>query len=754
MRGLVLVFTLLCSLFLGPVEAILADGIIIPIPDAHVRPLSLRSLAIKYHRVTVDIENQVATTHVDQVFLNETGYDLEGQYIFPVPHGAAISHFAMWVDGSKLEAQILDKDEARSIYEEIVRERRDPALLEYVGRSAFRASIYPIPAHGEKRVEIEYSEVLPLDHDMIRYVYPLNTEKFSSRPLQDVSISVRVSSRRTIGGLYSPSHELQIDRVSDYQADLKYHDANVTPDKDFELLFSVGSDDLGINVISYREADDDGFFLMLVSPPRLASQRQAIPKDVLLVLDTSGSMRGAKLAQAKRAAKYVLENLNREDRFGIVAFSSGAHIYAKQLSDIHHAESALSFIDDLTAGGGTNIDLAFQEALRHARLSRPQVVLFLTDGLATEGETRTDKILARVADLASDSVRLFTFGVGYDVNTILLDTLAEVHHGSSLYVRPGEDIERGVSSLYDRISSPVLSSPTLDLGSIRGWDLYPNPLPDLFAGSQLVLLGRYREAATTELVLSGYVNGRLQTHEYADVRFRTAGGANFIPRLWATRKIGHLLTQISLHGSNRELVDEIVALSVRYGIVTPYTSFLVDEEEDALSSRGREQAAQRMADAQELGSGGARAPSAESGVQAVEKSIAQNALREQAVEPPQHELVRTIGSKAFVRRGEIWTDTIYDPQKFEPVKIAFGGGSYMQLLSTHPEWAPILALGDRVLLVWEGIAYQIEPGITETYSGPAPSRTPGPPHATPTPLAQPTARLPLWKIIGGWFGLD
>ena len=425
---------LFALVFLALVVPVSADGFIIPLPRPE-RPVPFRdSLSIKYHRVTVDIEDQAATTHVDQVFVNEMPYDIEGEYIFPLPEGASISQFAMWVDGKRLEAQVLNRDEAREIYEDIVRQQRDPALLEYIGRNAFRARIYPIPARGEKRVELEYTQVLPQDQGLIEYVYPLNTEKFSARPLEQASVSVRITSRQPLKSIYSPSHEVAVHRVSDLIAEVGYEESNVTPDKDFVLYYSANEDDLGINLLSYKEPGQDGFFLMLLAPRVERGAHDVVAKDVFFVLDTSGSMRGDKLAQAKRAARYVLQNLNSEDRFSIVTFSTGIRLYEDGLKRAAEAERAYPFISELQAGGGTNISRALEEALAQTQRGRPQSIIFLTDGLATEGERDTAKILRKVGNLAADNVSIFAFGVGYDVDTTLLDKVTQNHHGTSVYV--------------------------------------------------------------------------------------------------------------------------------------------------------------------------------------------------------------------------------------------------------------------------------------------------------------------------------
>ena len=740
-----LTIVLACLVFLLVTDPVLADGIIIPIPQPPDGVLPLRSLAIKYHHVTVTIDNQVATTHVDQVFVNDSDVDLEGEYMFPIPEGATISSFAMWVDGEPLEAQVLERDEARRIYEDIVAQQRDPALLEYSDRGAFQARIYPIPAHGEKRVELEYSEVLVRDAGLVRYVYPLNTEKFSTRPLEDVSVTVTITSREALQSVYSPSHAVEVEK-STRTATVSYHDEDVRPDSDFVLYYTVGEDDLGVNLISYKEEGEDGFFLLLLAPQAEVKAEQVAAKDVFFVLDTSGSMRGEKLAQAKAAAEYVLDNLNPDDRFNVISFSSSTQLYARSLRPASEAAKAKRWLDDLTALGGTNILRALEETLDQAGSGRPQVVLFLTDGLATEGDVETVSILDQVRERANQDTRIFSFGVGYEVNTALLDSLGQEHHGTSSYVSPDEDIELAVSSLYDKISNPVLTDLALDFGDVLVEDTYPYPLPDVFAGGQLVLVGRYREGGNTTITLEGTVNGETQRLVYPDVRLREEGGADFIPRLWATRKIGYLLTQIRLYGAEEELVDEIVELSVRYGIVTSYTSFLVDETEDALSTEGRESIAERVYSAAPAAGaavdGRSGAPEATlSGEAAVEKSVDQDALREAEVAAqPETEQVRVVGAKTFVLRDGVWTDTTYDADTLKTELVSFGSARYYELLNAHPTWGRYLALGQAVIVVDGDAAYQIVPG-DETATTPT---------ASPTATPQTEKEQSLWERLHGW----
>jgi Ca-activated chloride channel homolog len=706
------------ALWLTGVVPAWADGLIIPVPPPDIPIHDLAPLAVKYHHVEVSIEDQVAVTKIDQVFVNESSYQLEGTYVFPLPEDASISAFAMYVDGQRLDGEVLDREQARRIYEDIVRKRRDPALLEYVGRSAFRARIFPIAPHSEKRVQLEYTQVLTLDGGLIRYVYPLDTERFSAKPIPDVRIHVDIRSKDAIKSVYSPSHDAAVDRPSDYRAVVGVEESNVKPDKDFALYYTLSGQDVGLNLLTYKPAGEDGFFLLLAAPRVQVDSYAVIAKDVMFVVDTSGSMRGEKLAQVKKALKFVLDNLNKEDRFNIIAFSTGLHPYAESMRPASERKEALQFVDELKAAGGTNIERALTEALSQSQTGRPQIVIFLTDGLPTEGVTDMPTIIEHVNKAARPESRLFAFGVGDDVNATLLDTMAQAHRGATAYVRPGQDIEAEVSGFYDKVSTPLLSDLKLNFGDVRVTDVYPDPLPDLFVGSQLVLAGRYHLGdahGSAGITLSGEVNGQKQTFTYEDVSFRERGGESFIARLWATRRIGYLLSQIRLHGEERELVEEIVDLAVRYGIVTPYTSFLIQEDVDVLSPTARAEVANQAYAAEKA------APAPMAGAAAVARSMDEAGLRKaQTVSGAEHQDLRSVGDRTFVLRQGTWTDTTFDASKMTPQKIGFGSDTYFQFLSARPEWGVYFSLGQHVIVVLDGQAYEITEGDFPPLAPPAP----------------------------------
>lgn len=432
-----------------------------------------------------------------------------------------MTNFTLWIDGEPVKGEILSADEARRTYEEIVREMQDPALLEYADRGAVRARIFPIPTGGERRIQLEYTQALTAEGGLVRYVYPLNTEKFSTQPLDEVRVSVDLRASQPIRAIYSPSHPVAVSPEDDFHATVGYEEYNLRPDTDFVLYYSIGESE-ALHLVSYRDpadsVDQDGFFLLLLAP-RPDTAVQPVPKDVILALDRSGSMEGEKFIQAQKALKYILGNLNPKDHFNVISFSTGLELYARDLRETSEINEAIDWVDRQSAVGSTDINRALLEAAAMADPERPTYLIFLTDGLPTEGVVENGQILNNFTASAPRSLRLFSFGVGYDVDTFLLDSLAQEHHGTSTYVLPGEALDEVLSSFYARVSTPVLMDLQLDFGELSTYDLYPNPLPDLFAGSQIVVVGRYREGGRTNITLTGTVNGQPQTFTFPDQVF-------------------------------------------------------------------------------------------------------------------------------------------------------------------------------------------------------------------------------------------
>lgn len=664
-------------------------------------------LVVRSHRVNVSIDNQIATTEIDQILFNQKDFTAEGVYIFPVPADATVDQFTMTVDGQTVEATVLDADEARAIYEEIVRTMRDPALLEFVGRGAIQASIFPIEPGAESRIQIRYQQALTAEQGLVRYVYPLNTERFSGQPIEQASIRVEIASASPLRAIYSPSHAIATNRVDDRHATVGWEATDLLPRDDFELLYTTSDSGIGVNLVSHFDpVTGEGTFLLLAAPG-IDTDQPVIAKDVVIVLDTSGSMDGEKIEQAKGALRSILEQLNSEDRFTIVEFSTGVRTFNSELLPVEQVPAALSWTNSLQATGGTDINGALQTALSLVDTERQTYILFLTDGLPTEGEVEIPNILENVANAAPEGIRLFSFGVGDDVDTILLDTIAQQNRGASVYVRPGESLDQAVSELYSKISTPVLTDLELTMEGAMIEDLFPTPLPDLYAGSQAVVVGKYRVGGPVTITLSGLVNGQVQSFTYEGQSLASEGGNDGLPRLWATRKIGYLLTQIRLYGENEEWVQAIVDLSVRYGIVTPYTSYLITED-DILTQTGRAQAAADQSEEYDQ-------PVPASGEAAVNTAQDQAALSggasgDAAPAAPAAEYadrVVVIGSRAFLLVDGVWIETTFDPSAMETVKVQFLSDDYFALLAAQPDLAAPFALGERVIAFAGGVAFEV-----------------------------------------------
>lgn len=565
-----------------------------PRPIVRPTPQPTSSYKVQSIEVNAALKDRVAKVQVAQTFKNTGSRQLEVSFVFPLPYDGAVDSLTLLVDGKEYEAKLLPADEARRTYEEIVRRNKDPALLEWLGAGMFKTSVFPVPAGAERTVTLRYSQLCRKSQGLTDFLFPLSTAKYTSGPLDKLSIRLSIDSSAPLASVYSPSHEVTVDRTGPERAVVTYNATQTVPVNDFRLFFDTGKSGVGTSVISYRpDTSNPGYFLLLASPDIKAEEAEPLPKTVLFVVDRSGSMTGKKLEQAKGALKFVLNNLRDGDTFNIVAYDSQIESFRPEVERYtdETRRAALGFVDSLYAGGSTNIDGALKRALGMLQdSSQPSYVLFLTDGLPTAGESGESAIVTHAKSTNRVRARLFPFGVGYDVNSRLLDRLADANFGQTEYVRPDQDIEASVSKLYSRIQAPVMTDVTLafdvegaaSAGGPVVNRVYPAGSFDLFAGEQRVILGRYRAAGAARVTLTGAVGGKEQAHRStADLVEQSQDDANaFVARLWATRRVGEIINQMDLEGKNQELVDELVALATRHGIVTQYTSFLADEGAD------------------------------------------------------------------------------------------------------------------------------------------------------------------------------
>lgn len=671
-----------------------ADGFIIPNPrHGEVIP----PLTVKYHRVQVEILNQVARTSIDEVFLNNHSRDIEGMFIFPLPEKASISEFAMYIGDKKVEGEILDSNQARQIYEDIVRRLRDPALLEYIGRNMFRARVFPIPANGEKRIQLSYTEVLKAERGMVKYLYPLNTERFSRDPIREVSVSAKIDSKIPITNIYSPSHKVSVKRENENKATLSYEGANIKPDKDFVFYYSFSQDDIGLSFMNWT-GPEENYYLLLASPRYAAEKERILNKNLIFAIDSSGSMSGNKIRQAKDAVRFIINHLDEKDRFSIVDFDDGVSPFKPELvpATSQNKEEALKFVDAIEDSGGTNINDALLQALKMIQSGeRPNYILFLTDGLPTVGITDTGEILKNAGKANQFNSRMFVFGVGYDVNTELLDKISSENRGTSVYVGENEDLEVAVSNYYEKISSPLLSDLNLTFKGIEVSNSYPQALPDLFKGSQLVVLGKYKGEGPITVILTGKVGSQEKKFILENQKLTRDESANFLPRLWATRRIGYLLEEIRLHGSNNELVEEVKKLGLKYGIVTPYTSFLVTEKERLVLEAAAPESVDALKAGRVTGAGAVK----------VAKATQKFKAEDQASQVESQQ-IQYKEDKTFYLKDGYWVDSLYmEGSPFKEIK--FNSEEYFRLIAQKPGIAKYISVAPKLIISFEGANYRI-----------------------------------------------
>lgn len=700
-------------------------------------PIVLQPIKAQKHHVNVEIKNGVAVTTLETEYYNPNNRLLEGTYLFALPKGASVANFSLWIDGKEMPAELLDAKKAEDLYVSIVRKMIDPALLEFVGRETFKMRIFPFPANGTRKIKLTYQQVLTVDNNLTRYEYPLTAVGSGHEDtIGDFSCTVKISSQHSIKSVFSPTHDVKVEQKGK-NATVTFAKNHVNTDRDFVLYTSDSNKNVDLSFIPFAKGSEKGHFLVMLSPKTEVSKDEINPKDIVYILDTSGSMVGDKMDQAKKALQYCLHQLHEKDNFNIISFSTEATLYKDKLVDASKAnvKKALEYVDEeIRARGGTNLDEALHYALDIApkNSDRPYMIILLTDGKPTIGVTNPEDIITKVQKAAMKNLRLFSFGIGDQLNAKLLDRLAEENKGTREYVSAKEDIEIKISSFVDKVSSPVLSDVQVKFPSnedLRVSEVYPKEIPDLFKGSPLTLLGRFSGKGDQVIKVTGKVNGEEQEFVY-EVSFPEENTENeHVPRLWAVRKVGFLLDQIRLHGENDELKKEVVHLAKKFGIVTPYTSYLVVED-DPQPVTGRpvpEQPtiwneAQRSTSAVEddanadFSNAGA-AMDAESGESAVTASKeiqkmkkADGLYRDDKQSTITKSKMRKVGFKTFYLSGNAWYDSDALSKKAQELttkKITYLSDDYFALLKKHPEMAKYLAIAKDLTIEWDGTIYEI-----------------------------------------------
>ncbi len=686
--------------------------------------------------VSVNVTGRIALVEVEEWFENRGGGLGEGDYIYPLPGEAVFSNFSLFQGDQELRGETMDADRARSIYEEIVRRKRDPALIELVGHGLIRARVFPINAGETRKITLRYTQVMERAGDALQFQYAAggatsitprrpDTPQGPTRRIGDSPISFRLvaDSGEAFRNPFSPTHQLDISRDD---GRLVVRPAE-TLSGDFVVFLPFARETVGITLATHRTSGENGYFMLTLSPGEVRGT--TLSRDITAVVDVSGSMSGEKLDQAKAALRQLLSSLNGRDRFRLIAFSSGVSTQSNGLTraTAENLSAARRWIDGLDANGGTNIEAALDEAFRlETPEGRLPLVIFLTDGLPSVGEENPER-LATQAERTRRNARVFAFGVGYDVNTYLLDRLSDAGRGTTQYVRPGEDVEQAVGQLVRKVQHPVLADLSIDDSPVDLLEVYPEQLPDLFAGEELVVFGRYsaaRRNRTGRLIIMGRRDNRTERFA-AEVTFPEHSTANdFIPQLWAARKIGFLSQAIRLNGPNKELIDEIRETALKYGLLSEYTSYLVQEPTEVALGEGRggagfmpARAARDMAAAPVAASGAVAVNAAEqSRVRRQAKSRMElDEVAQDMVSRAHGPNARHVAGRLFTEVNGLWTDMMH-ADSADVIEIEPFSDAYFKLLERIPELTEYVTEFGEVLVAGNQVSIKIAAGGEESLS--------------------------------------
>lgn len=712
-----------------------AANVIVP----QSRVMSSLASPVKVTEVTagVVILEQVATTTMDIQLQNPAPSRVEAELVVPVPDGSVLRSFAFEGKASEPTMQVLPAAEARQIYQSIVAQMRDPALLEFLGCNLIRSSVFPIEANGKQKIRLTYEHLLTADGDRIDYVLPRSESLDYCVPWK---VSINITSSKPVSTVYSPSHKIETVRRNPGGLSVRIADSASTEPGPFRLSYLLERSEVTASLLAYPDARVGGGYFMLLAglpaqPATGTASQPAIRREITLVLDRSGSMNGKKIEQAKEAARQILAGLRDSESFNIISYSDNVDLFSTEAVPATPAnvEKAREYVTRIQATGSTNLHAALTEALR----TRPQestlpIVLFLTDGLPTVGQTSEVAIRDVAIHANPYQRRVFTFGVGLDVNTPLLERIAAETRGTPTFVLPSEDVEVKVAGVFKRLIGPVVANPKLEIagtedkpGPRRVQDLLPGKLPDMFEGDQLVLLGQYKGEEPLSFKLSGNYLGKQRVFTFNFGLEKATTRNAFVPRLWASRKIAFLVDAIRQLGAEsnpatvsktaatnpqvKELVDEIVRLSKEYGILTEYTAFLARDGTD-LSNRDNVLAV-ASANFER------RAMQTRSGLGAVNQSFNGGFMNNQMIANGRNSYydermnrvsvtnVQQVNDRAFYNRNGRWIDSrvVEREKEIKPTKvIEFGSEEFATLaerLASEGRQGTISLKGEILLMV-------------------------------------------------------
>jgi Ca-activated chloride channel family protein len=703
-------------------------------------------------RTTVDVRvtGRVARVEVEEWFQNRGGAMGESDYLYPLPGEAVFSNFSLYQGDQELRGETMDADRARNIYEEIVRSKRDPALIELAGHGLVRARVFPIAAGETRKITLRYTQVLNRAGDALQFRYAagarhgpvliaqvrpqfnrpnIGTPEQAPRVADQAPLTFTLTAENgaEFRDAFSPTHDVRSERTDGRLVVRPRSELN----GDFALFLPLARNAIGITVATHKPSQEPGYFMLTLSPSDV--RESSVPRDITAVIDVSGSMSGEKMTQARNALRQLLTTLTARDRFRLIAFSNDVRSYRETWAAANetNVREARRWVEELRAEGGTNISGALEEAFRaEVPDSRLGIVVFMTDGLPSVGEQNPERIAQRV-ERERGAMRVFAFGVGYDVNTLLLERLSAAARGTTQYVQPGENVEHAVATLAAKVQHPVLADLRITDTPAQITDVYPRQLPDVFAGEELVLFGRYTAARMLEgdVVITGRRAGQAERYSTRASFPSHENGNDFIPRLWASRKIGSLAQTLKLEGHNPTIINEIRETALRYGLLSDYTSYLVQEPTVLTAQQGAigrtvgtpPPAASNAAAVGASVAGEAAVRSAErarmnrearstADIEQAQKAFA-DASRDEGVRRDGSS--RSVAGRHFRKDGEVWKDVAHT-NTLRVVTIEPFSAAYFALLRRLPELEPYFKEMPDVLVAGKRVSIQVSSGGLKT----------------------------------------
>jgi len=529
------------------------------------------------HRVDVTLNNGVAVTHVTQIFRNLESRQVEALYTFPIPKGASVSNFSMWIAGSEMVGEVIEKERAREIYNSYKAVRRDPGLLEQKDYKTFEMRIFPIEAKADQKVQITYYQEIDVDHDRGTYIYPLQTTTRGedNRVRGTFAFNLGVQSTIPLTDLESPSHgeAFVIAKHGETYAQASMESAEGDLSRDIVISYGLRKPVSGLDVITSRTDGDDGFFMAQFTVGEDLA-RLDTGMDFVFLLDVSGSMADdRKLALSVDSIQAFIDTLAPKDRMEIMSFNVQPTLLFRGLREAHDTtrSEAEAFLKSQAARGGTVLAPALGAAYRYATTDRTLNIVLLSDGMTEAGERAE---LVRLIRSSPANTRVFCIGVGNDVNKPMMDQLTKISGGLAAFLSPSDNLQRQAEAFRRKLVHPAVADVRLAVNGVRVDQIEPAEMPNIYHGSPLRIYGRYFKGGEALITLSGTIEGRVQEWSQRVIFPERDEKSPEIERMWALSRVDRLKGD-----QGNQAIEEIVRLGEAFSIVTEHTSFLVLEND-------------------------------------------------------------------------------------------------------------------------------------------------------------------------------